>query len=208
MKIEQNTVAHVAYKIHANAPDGDLIEFADEKSPRSMLFGYNKIIPGFENNLMGVEEGETFNFMLAPSDAFGEYRPEMVVEVPKAAFMINGELREDLLYINNELSMMDSEGNPMKGKILEIKTDTVRMDFNHALSGKPLYISGRVIDVRAVVEEDLKPKNSGCCGGSCGCGSSSEENGHSHEHSEDENCQVCGNPPEMQGQGIGDCRCG
>jgi len=210
MKIDTNTVANVAYKIHANSPEGDLIEFADEKSPRSMIFGYEKVIPGFEDSMIGLDEGESFDFQLNPDKAFGEYRPEMMVNVPKSAFTVNGELKEDLLYIGNEISMMDNHGNPMKGKVIEVDSESVKMDFNHPLAGQKLFITGKIVSVRPITQDDLQPQSSGCCGGGCGCGSNEEQETHEHAHShtEGDDCQVCGNPPEQQGQGIGDCRCG
>ena len=133
----------------------------------------------------------------------------MVISVPKSAFMVNGELKEDLLFIGNEISMMDNQGNPAKGRVIEVNEDGVNMDFNHPLAGKGLFVSGKVMDVRAITQDDLQPKSDGCCGGGCGCGSGEqEEHAHSHSHAEGDDCQVCGNPPELQGQGVGDCRCG
>lgn len=208
MKIDDNTVALVAYKINLDASDGELIESAEEENPRSMIFGYDKVIPGFENNVKGLAAGENFDFNLPPDEAFGESRADMLVDVPKKAFMVNGELREDLLYINNELNMMDNNGRPMKGKILDINGDSVKMDFNHPLAGKELFIKGKVMEVRPITQEDLQPASGGCCGGSCGCGGHEGEASHEHTHDEGENCAVCGNPPELQGQGIGDCQCG
>jgi FKBP-type peptidyl-prolyl cis-trans isomerase SlyD len=81
------------------------------------------------------------------------------------------------------------------------------MDFNHPLAGKSLYTFGQVLNVREATFEELNPAPSGC-----GCGSHSDSccggGGHSHDHHhEDENCEVCGNPPELQGQGIGSCQC-
>lgn len=207
MKIDDNTVALVAYNISLNTPEGEIIESADEANPRSMIFGFNKVIPGFENNMKGVKEGENFDFRLGPDEAFGEFQPDMLVDVPKKAFMVNGELREDLLHVNNELNMMDNNGRPMKGKIVNVNGESVKMDFNHPLAGKELFISGKVMHVRPITEEDLQPVG-GCCGGSCGCGGHEGETSHEHAHDESENCEVCGNPPELQGQGIGNCQCG
>jgi FKBP-type peptidyl-prolyl cis-trans isomerase SlyD len=210
MEIQYNTVAHIAYKIHTGRPDGDLIEFADESNPRSMIFGYEKMIPGFEQNMLGKSTGDTVEFILNPEQAFGSYQQELLINVPKKAFMVNGQLREDLLFIGNEISMMDNQGNPARGKVVDLNGDSVKMDFNHPLAGKTLFIKGKVMHVRQVTEEDLQPKG-GCCGGGCGCSSedpSEETHAHKHSQEEGEDCQVCGNPPEMQGQGIGDCRCG
>lgn len=212
MKIDKNTVAQVAYKIHANSRDGELIEFADESNPRSMIFGYEKVIPGFESNMLGKEMGDNLDFELNPGQAFGEFKPELVVNVPKQAFTVNGELSEELLYIGNEISMMDNHGNPMRGKVIEVNGDGVNMDFNHPLAGKKLFITGNIMGVRGITQEDLQPQGGGCSGsgngGGCGCDSGNEEHAHTHSHAEGDDCQVCGNPPDQQGQGIGDCRCG
>lgn len=209
MKIEKNTVASIAYKIHIDSTNGELIEFADERNPRSMIFGIDQIMPGFEKHLMGRGENTEFDFRLTPDEAFGDYKNDLILDVTKNAFRVDGKIREDLLYINNEISMMDNQGNPVKGKVLEVGDETVKMDFNHPLAGKSLFISGKIMNVHPVTQEDLQPESDGCCGGSCGCGSHDEDthSGH-HHHNNEDNCQVCGNPPELQGQGIGTCQCG
>lgn len=210
MKIDNNTVVTLAYKMHENAPDGMLIEFADELSPRSMIFGFDRTIPGFEKKLNGLEVGENFEFKLEESEAFGTYKKEMIVQVPKSAFVVDGKLRDDLLVINNEISMMDNQGNPVKGTVREVQEEIVLMDFNHALAGKSLFVTGKVISVRPVTQEDLNP--SGGCGTGCGCSSSSDDScsteGKGHQHEYDEDCPSCGNPAEKRGKGIGNCGCG
>ncbi len=215
MNIDKNTVATLSYSMHIDKPDGELVELADEQQPREMIFGFDSLIPGFEKQMMQKQVGEEFNFVVQPEDAFGHYRDDMLVDVPKQAFVINGELRKDLLFIGNEISMMDNQGNPIKGRVLELTEEKVKMDFNHHLSGKRLFVVGKVLGVREVTPEDLQPK--GGCGSGCGCGSGQKEEssggccssgeGHHHHHGE-EDCGVCGNPPEQQGQGIGGCQCG
>lgn len=210
MKIDNNTVVTLAYKMHENAPDGMLIEFADELSPRSMIFGFDRTIPGFEKKLNGLEAGENFDFKLEESEAFGTYKKEMIVQVPKSAFVVDGKLRDDLLVINNEISMMDNQGNPVKGTVREVQDEIVLMDFNHALAGKSLFVTGKVISVRPVTQEDLNP--SGGCGTGCGCSSSSDDScsteGKGHQHEYDEDCPSCGNPADQRGKGVGNCGCG
>lgn len=209
MQIEKNTVATVTYSIYLDNITGEVIESSDAVNPRSMIFGVDKMIPGFEQKLTGLSSGEQFSFELSEEEAFGSYRNEMIINVPKSAFMMDGKIREDLLFVDNEIGMMDNHGNPIRGKIMQIDSDKVVMDFNHKLAGKKLFISGSVLDVRPVTDDDLAPKG-GCCGGGCGCGSgeSKAESGHGHHHHGEDDCEVCGNPPEQQGQGIGNCKCG
>jgi len=214
MKISTNTAAVVSYKIHTNNVNGELIEFADEKSPRVLIFGNKSVIPGFETHMDGLEPNDTFEFTLNPDESFGRYRNDLLVDVPKSAFEINGVLKEDLLYLGNEISMMDSGGNTVLGRVIEIAAESVKMDFNHKLADKSLFVSGKVHDVRFVTEEDLAP--AGGCGSGCGCSSKQETQSdsccssgdhHDHENAYDEDCPSCGNPAELRGKGHGNCGC-
>lgn len=206
MQIENNTVASMAYRITIDNKNGELIEFADEQNPRAMIFGFNKMIPGFESKLLGFMPGDVFEFSLSPEEAFGEYRSEMVIDVPKSAFVVEGKLREDLLFVENELGMMDSKGNPIRGRIVELHEEHVKMDFNHRLAGKKLYVTGTVQDVRMVTSEDLNPSG-GCGCGSGGCGSHEESSccSSGSEGNYEEDCPTCGKPAEERGKGSGNC---
>jgi len=213
MKISNNTTAVVSYKIHISNNSGELIEFADEKSPKLLVFGNNSLIPGFETHMYKLEAGDSFEFTLNPSESFGVYQKELIVDVPKSAFEIDGVLKQDLLFLGNEISMLDNDGNTVLGKVISIEDKIVRMDFNHKLADKNLYVVGKVHDVRFVTEDDLAP-TSGGCGSGCGCGSNNNNESDSscssneeHALAYDEDCPTCGNPAELRGKGHGSCGC-
>ncbi len=212
MKISKNTAAKVAYKIQINNREGEMIEFADRSNPRLLIFGNNSLIPGFEVYMNGLGAGDDFDFKLTPEESFGVYRNDLVVDVPKTAFVIDGQLKEELLYIENEISMLDNNGNVVSGRVVNIDSDKVKMDFNHKLAGKHLFVSGSIEHIREVTDDDLRP--SGGCGSGCGCASKSDQtdscgttDAREHEHVYDEDCPSCGNPAELRGKGHGNCGC-
>ena len=204
MQIENNTVAIMAYRITIDDKNGELIEYADEHNPKRMIFGLNKMIPGFESTLIGSNKCGTFEFFGSEEEAFGGYRKEMVLDVPKSAFVVEGKLREDLLFIENEIGMMDSKGNPISGRVVELHDDHIKMDFNHRLAGKKLFVSGVIHDVRPVAAEDLNPSGGCGCGSGGGCGSDEESSSCCSTESEnvyEEDCPTCGNPADERGKG-------
>ncbi len=213
MKISNNIAAAVSYSIHANNnSSGELIEFADDKNPKLLIFGNSSLIPGFETHMNGLEAGDDFEFTLTPEESFGNYRKDLIVDVPKSSFEINGVLKEDLLYLGNEISMLDNGGNTVLGTVIEITDKIIKMDFNHKLADKNLFVSGKIHEVRSVTEEDLAP--AGGCGSGCGCSSNKEaestaccSSNEVHEHANDDDCPTCGNPAELRGQGHGNCGC-
>ncbi len=213
MKISTNTVATVSYKILTDKNNGELIEFADENNPRSLIFGNNSLLPGLEANMEGLMAGSNFEFKLSPDEAFGRYRNDMIVDIPKSSFEINGVVKEDLLYLGNEISMLDNTGNTVLGRIIELSSNSTKMDFNHKLAGSSLSVSGKVYEVRLATEDDLA--SSGGCGSGCGCNSNNEQqsdsccssNNNEPERAYEEDCPSCGNPAELRGVGHGNCGC-
>jgi FKBP-type peptidyl-prolyl cis-trans isomerase SlyD len=211
MKISNNIAASVSYKIQINNNSGELIEFADDKNPKLLIFGNNSIIPGFETHMAGMEAGDNFEFTLNPEESFGTYRQDLIVDVPKSSFEINGILKEDLIYLGNEISMLDNGGNTVLGTVIEITDNVVKMDYNHKLADKQLFVSGKIHEVRSVTEDDLAP--AGGCGSGCGCSSKDTQpetccsSNEVHEHANADDCPTCGNPAELRGQGHGNCGC-
>lgn len=211
MQITQDTTATLAYSIHTDKADGELIEFFDTSTPKQMMFGYDQQIEGFEKGLMNRETGP-FSFEVEPEEAFGKYQESLNIWVPKSAFLDQGELRSDLLVLGNKINMLDNRGNKITGTIKNIEADSVLMDFNHPLAGKKLFVSGEILSIRPVNQRDLaslQAQESCGCGSGCGCGSSeaAEDSCCSSSSQEEEGCEVCGNPPEKMGQGHGNCQC-
>ena len=205
MVIENHTVASVAYKIYLNGPDGELVESVEEQSPKEILMGKDHLISGFENGLLGKGIGE-FLLDIDPEGAFGPVFSELKVPVSKNAFMDQGTLREDLLYVNNTINMLDQNGRQLRGTILEIGDEDVIMDFNHPYAGRNLFIAGNILSIRTATEFDLDSRGGcGCGSGGCGCG-----NNHSNEHSSccssdnhgEEGCEACGTPSEKSQQDV------
>jgi FKBP-type peptidyl-prolyl cis-trans isomerase SlyD len=117
-----------------------------------------------------MEPGCTFDVTLAPADAYGEVDPARVIDLPKAAFEVNGEIREDLLVPGNTIPMMNSMGGVIPGVVVEVTADSVKMDLNHQMAGKTLHFTGEVLSVREATEKELTEGLHGEFVHTCGCG--------------------------------------
>lgn len=178
MKLENNRFVSLVYTLHEGGSEGRVIETVEETAPLGFVFGSGNLLPGFEANLAGLEEGSSFEFGLSAEEAYGEVREEMIVSLPRNIFEDEGVLNTQICFVGNTVPMMDSQGNRMNGVVVEIGDAFVKMDFNHPLAGTDLYFSGRIAGVReATAEELMGPSSDGCsscgskssgCGGSCG----------------------------------------
>lgn len=183
MNVAEDKIVSIAYELKNEM--GEVMEKLTEDRPLDFLFGGGRLLQSFEENILGLKVGDSFNFILTPDQAYGEVNEQAIVDVSKDLFIVDGALREDLLYIGNTIPMQDGGGNPLNGTVVEINADAVKLDFNHPMAGKNLHFEGTVIDVRDASEEELMnggPGMAGGCGGSCGCGSGGNCGDEDHDH--------------------------
>ncbi len=194
MKIAQNSVVEFCYELEV---DGQVVDQTTKERPLDYIHGTCSLLPKLEAHIEGMEPGDTFDVTLAPEDAYGEVDPQRIIDLPKAAFEVNGEIREDLLVVGNTIPMLNGMGAVIPGVVLEVSEDAVKMDLNHQMAGKTLHFKGEVLTVREATEKELTEGLHGEFVQSCGCGGC-----HGHDGG-------CGGNCGEGGCGEGeDCGCG
>jgi FKBP-type peptidyl-prolyl cis-trans isomerase SlyD len=153
--IQPKTVVSLTYQLRLDAADAELFEEANEEHPLVFLSGVGQMIEKFEKELAGKSVGDSFSFKVSNEEGYGPYDNDMVVNVPKQVFMIDGKIADDLLIPGNVVPLRDQEGNTMEGVVVEIQSEAVVMDFNHPLASSDLYFSGKILSVRPATAEEL-----------------------------------------------------
>ena len=164
--ITKNQFVSVTYELRD--VNNELIETANEKTPLEFICGQGQTLEYFEMNLLGLKAGDTFDFRIPATRAYGEIREEMIVELPREVFH---EMNEEDLVEGDVLPMRDSLGRHLQGIIKQIGDDHVTIDFNHRLSGIDLYFTGKVLSTRLATDAELGQLHASKCGGchSRGC---------------------------------------
>lgn len=178
MIAEKNKVIAVSYELKIAGND-KIVEKVNELQPLKFILGKGNLLPKFEDNLMGLKIGDTFDFVLNSEDAYGAINNEAIVDLPMNVFEVDGKVDNDMLAIGSMIPMSDHNGNRFNGKIVDVSSGNVKMDFNHPLAGENLHFKGEVVEVREASEEELTHghlhESGGCgCGSGCGCDDSSE----------------------------------
>ncbi|MFA9389085.1 MAG: peptidylprolyl isomerase [Prolixibacteraceae bacterium] len=182
MSISINKMVTLSYTLKGGSSEGEVIEQTPAEQPLKFVFGLGSMLPMFESNLAGYEQGQDFEMELKAKDAYGEIDESAVVELEKEIFVIDGVFDEERFSLGSQVPMQTSNGQRLNGKVIAVEDKTLTMDFNHPLAGIDLYFTGNIIEVREATEEELAP-SMGCGCGSGGCGSESCGSGeHDHEH--------------------------
>ncbi|MCF8030001.1 MAG: peptidylprolyl isomerase [Desulfohalobiaceae bacterium] len=145
MTAKQGDSVKVHY--HGTLNDGTVFDSTYEESPLDFTIGEGEIIPGFEEAVEGMDEGEKKNITVEPENAYGEYNERGVVQVPRE------NLPED---IQPEKGMMLQLNTPedqvVYVTVTEIDEENVTLDANHPLAGKTLNFDIELLQVNPTSE--------------------------------------------------------
>ncbi len=169
MTIEINKMVTLSYILKMDDTNGDVIEQTSPESPLKFVFGVGSMLPMFESNLAGKQQGEDFEMQLKAADAYGDIDESAIVDLSKEIFMVDGQFDTERFVVGAQIPMQTSTGQRMNGTITEISEENIKMDFNHPLAGQDLYFTGKIIEVREATAEELAPQGCGCGSGGGGC---------------------------------------
>ncbi len=169
MLVSDKKVVSLVYELRTNTKEGDVVEALTEDKPLVFLYGSGNLLPKFEENLSGLEQGDDFEFELKSEDAYGDIQANAIVDVPRNIFVVDGKEDPNLLKVGNMIPMLDREGNRLNGTVKEIGDETVKMDFNHPMAGMDLYFTGKITDVREANEAELQHGHVHASGGCDDC---------------------------------------
>ena len=167
----QNRFLSVAYQLYTvTNGEKSLEEQTSTEHPFEFITGYGIALDAFEKNLVNLEKGTEFDFILQPSEAFGEYIPEGRHKLERDIFTIDGKFDHEHIFEGAIVTMNDTEGHHFMAKVVKIEDDGVTIDTNHPLAGKALNFKGHMIENREATEEEIKKLIKQLTGGCQGCG--------------------------------------
>jgi FKBP-type peptidyl-prolyl cis-trans isomerase SlyD len=156
MKIEKNTVVSLRYKL--TDAQNNIIEEPD--SPMVYLHGgYEGTFPKIETLLDGQDVGYEASIQLEPSEAFGEYDPELLKIEPRARFPEPLEVGMQFEGVpDEEEAAADDEDDdePLIYTVTDVADSQVVLDGNHPLAGMALRFWVQVEDIRAATDEEIE----------------------------------------------------
>jgi FKBP-type peptidyl-prolyl cis-trans isomerase SlyD len=156
MKIEKNTVVSLRYKL--TDAQNNIIEEPD--SPMVYLHGgYEGTFPKIETLLDGQDLGYEASIQLEPSEAFGEYDPELLKIEPRARFpepLEVGMQFEGVPDAEEEGDSDEMDDEPLIYTVTDVADSQVVLDGNHPLAGMALRFWVQVEDIRAATDQEIE----------------------------------------------------
>ncbi len=122
--------------------DGTEFDSSEGNEPLEFVIGQGDVIPGFENAVVGMEEGETKTEKITPEQAFGPFRDEMVQEIERSEFAADFELE-----VGQHLRVSQPDMEPIMLTVVDLSDEMVTVDANHPLAGKEVEFDIELVSV-------------------------------------------------------------
>ena len=122
-------------KIHykGTLQDGTVFDSSEGREPLGFTLGGGQVIPGFDEAVMGMSEGESKNVTIPVDKAYGPRNDELVLPVPLS--QVPADLKPE---VGQQLQMGGPNGQPVMVKIVDITDEHIMLDANPPLAGEDL----------------------------------------------------------------------
>lgn len=114
----------------------------EREEPIAFELGQNQVIPGFEEAIVGMEEGEKKEVTVDADEAYGPRREDLVFTLPKEQFPTEMPLEKGL-----RVTATTKEGQNIDMTVVDFTDDTVTLDANHPLAGEPLTFDIELVEI-------------------------------------------------------------
>jgi FKBP-type peptidyl-prolyl cis-trans isomerase SlyD len=140
MIIEKGKTASFEYTL--TLEDKEVIDTNAGADPLVFTHGSSQIIPGLEDQMIGMKTGDTKKIIVNPEDGYGPVLKEAIIELKTE------QIPESSRKIGAMLQTQSPEGQVIRGRISTIDEKKTVIDLNHPLAGKTLFFDVKVLDVK------------------------------------------------------------
>lgn len=120
--------------------DGQIFDTSLNREPLEFVVGAGQIIPGFEEEILGMEIGDKKRFTVPFEKAYGPVREDLKFSVER------GRLPEDVS-VGDLLEVHQPDGNFFVVRVEELNDAVAILDANHPLAGKNLIFEIEILEI-------------------------------------------------------------
>lgn len=133
----------VAVHYTGKLEDGEVFDSSREREPLEFEVGSGQVIPGFDRAVEGLEVGDSREVTLDPEEGYGEPREDLVVDVDRDQFPQESEPE-----VGRQVQVQIAPGQNRVATITGIEDESITLDLNHPLAGKPLTFDVELVEIK------------------------------------------------------------
>jgi len=137
---EQDTVK-VEYT--GKLSDGTIFDASPDDRPLLFIIGRKEVIPGFEEAVEGMYQGESKTVIIPCDKAYGVSDPELFEKIDR------NTIKEDVaLQVGGQLEVTNHDGSVFYVMVKDLTEEEITLDANHPLAGQDLTFEIKLLEVK------------------------------------------------------------
>lgn len=132
-------------KVHytGKLEDGTVFDTSIERGPLQFTIGEGQVIPGFEQSVVGMNQGESKTAKVPAHEAYGPHREDLVLTTDRNQFPIDSKPEA-----GQRVQIRQEEGQIIVATVVDVSESSVTVDANHHLAGKDLIFDIQLIEIQ------------------------------------------------------------
>jgi peptidylprolyl isomerase len=122
--------------------DGTVFDSFPHEKPLEFTLGHGQTLRGFEEAILGMEEGESKTMKIPSDKAYGPHLEQRMMSVAREK--VPADLK---LETGKRLQVRRTDGRAIPVTVAEISSSHVLLDANHPLAGKDLTFSIELVKI-------------------------------------------------------------
>ena len=122
--------------------DGSIFDSSMDREPFEFTIGQGMVIPGLENGIVGMNEGESKTLSIPAEEAYGIHREDLLTVIQRSQMPANIDLKTGKV-----LQARAPDGGVTSVMVRDVDDENVTLDFNHPLAGKELIFEVNLVKV-------------------------------------------------------------
>lgn len=123
--------------------DGTTFDESPKDRPLHFIIGRKEVIPGFEEAVEGMYQGESKTVTVPCAKAYGESDPELLQQLDRSTLGKDIELQR-----GGQLEVTNHDGTIFYVMVKDFTDDQVTLDANHPLADKDLTFEIKLLEVK------------------------------------------------------------
>ncbi|BBL68317.1 FKBP-type peptidyl-prolyl cis-trans isomerase [Methanoculleus chikugoensis] len=122
--------------------NGTVFDSSAGREPLRFTVGTGRVIPGFDEGVVGMQVGEEKTLQIPADRAYGPYREDLIFAIDPA-----GIAGVENLTVGDQVGLSLQNGQMLPAKVVAVSADAVTVDANHHLAGEDLTFSVRLVEI-------------------------------------------------------------
>lgn len=135
---------HVTVHYTGRLADGTIFDSSEGHDPLSCILGNEQVIPGFEEAIIGMSQGESKTVTIPKDKAYGPHDKNKVIKVSPDQIPANIQPE-----VGMQLQVMNDAHHPLMVRVTEITEEHVALDANPPLAGHDLVFDIQLVTINA-----------------------------------------------------------